>query len=142
MYDAQDNWHRGRLSLYSGRQRLSNQNVMDHYFDLLEQTLKTHNLPADHICNCDETGWNWKEKSKTNVIVVTGRHNYQQTVSSKGHITSHLCIILYICSLLIFFTILLSAIFSESSVCIHSNVYKNFALWSQIFFSYFIFCIV
>ena len=51
---------------------------MDQYFKLLNNEINTleRNDHSDTIFNCDETGWNGKEKSKTKVLAVKGEHAY------------------------------------------------------------------
>jgi len=71
---------------------MSNERVMKQYFDLLQATVSKLNLTPSQIFNCDETGWNGKEKPRQKVIGIKGHHSYQQSVSASGHITAHLCI--------------------------------------------------
>ena len=64
-------------------------------FKLLNNEINTLELTdhPDRIFNCDETGWNGKEKSKIKVLAVKGEHAYQQSVlPSSGHITALMCI--------------------------------------------------
>ena len=77
-----------------GRNRMSNSNVMEQHFKLLEETLDELGIKdkPGQIFNCDETGWSGKEKSKQKVFGVKGQHCYQQSVLGTGHITAHLCI--------------------------------------------------
>ena len=75
--------------------RMSNCHVMDQYFKLLNNEINTLELTdhPDRLFNCDETGWNGKEKSKIKVLAVKGEHAYQQSVlSSSGHITALMCV--------------------------------------------------
>jgi hypothetical protein len=67
-----------------------NQETIDHYFSLLENTVNSLNLQDDstRIYNCDESGFSGKLNPSKKVIVPKGtRHAYQSIVSLSGHIT-------------------------------------------------------
>ena len=72
-----------------------NQSQIDHYYELLEHTLKTlgiHNDPT-RIYNLDETGFSGKEHSRDKVLAPKGvRTAYQQMVSISGHVTFQVAI--------------------------------------------------
>ncbi|XP_045186550.2 uncharacterized protein LOC123544542 [Mercenaria mercenaria] len=66
------------------------QDTVDHYFDLLEETLTKLNIihePA-RIFNCDESGFSGRLNPSKKVIVSKGtRCAYQSVVNMSGHIT-------------------------------------------------------
>ena len=77
MPETQDRFHN----------RMSNCHVMDQYFKLLNNEINTLELTnhPDGIFNCDETGWNAKEKSKIKWLLKENTHtnslfNHQQVI--------------------------------------------------------------
>jgi hypothetical protein len=76
------------------RARMSNQTVMDQYFQLLAKTVHDLGLadkPAQ-IFNCDESGFSGREKNRTKVMSLKGSHSYQQKTLINSHITAHMCL--------------------------------------------------
>ena len=72
-----------------GRTRMANQTVMNQHFKLLNETvtkLGLENAPTQF--STDETGFRGKEKGRTKVIGIKGRHSYQQQVLTNSHITA------------------------------------------------------
>jgi hypothetical protein len=101
-----DKWFRGLFKRHpdlteraperqeASRQRMSNENVMKQYFDLLESTMDDLGLKdkPDQVFNCDETGFGGKDKPRQKVIAERGHHAYQRQVTTTDRVTAHLCI--------------------------------------------------
>ena len=71
------------------------QEQVEHYFELLGNTLTSLDIPAspENIFNCDETGFDGHVIGKEKSLVIGKQHLYQlQMLSNVGHITLQLAV--------------------------------------------------
>ncbi|XP_060575063.1 uncharacterized protein LOC132732603 [Ruditapes philippinarum] len=102
-----DKWFRGFLArhpqlsertpenLDKSRARMSSQNTMDGWFELLKKVLRDKKLEnkEGQIFNVDEVGWSGKERKKVKVFGQKGAHCFAaNNITSCEHVTVNMCI--------------------------------------------------
>ncbi|XP_053381964.1 uncharacterized protein LOC128549365 [Mercenaria mercenaria] len=74
------------------RCRMSNQETMNGWFELLRNVLETNQLKESQIYNVDESGWSGKEKPKIKVLGPKQTHTFSAKNVTSGHVTANICI--------------------------------------------------